>query len=229
MTFLYQIQKLLERTYAPIGVNLENYLIGSGRCHALSRLAGPLAQDLNFEGRTFFRILGGKLYVAIYYHPSIITVLERHHPFTELSGANIHPLIVFLEELNHATHAVLQFLENRLQLDSEDLVCDLELQAKVDTYLALKLIVGALQKRRTLTQRQQKWLQYYLFEQESFAYKEQVLRDRYREANELGLSLILYLDLLGTEERIKFVRAFRELTFSQKRSCIQTLCQKRFS
>ena len=176
VTFLRQIQLLLERTYSPVGINLESCLIGHQRYAELSALAGPMAQELSHEARTFLRVLDGRLHIAIYYHPGVIRALERCHPLQILNKDNIRPLIVFLEELNHAIHASLRFLENQLQIESENLLCDLELQAKVDTYLALKLIATILRKRRPLTQRQQNWLQNCLFGQESFDYRQSILQ-----------------------------------------------------
>ncbi|MBI4025973.1 MAG: hypothetical protein HY360_13385 [Verrucomicrobia bacterium] len=223
MTFLRRIQLLLEQTYSSTGVNLEECLVNRQRCAELSAMAGPLTLELSPEGRTFLRIVNGRLHLAIYYHPSVIAALEAHPPLSELSDQNIHPLIVFLEELNHAVHAGLLFLENRLQIGSESLLCDLELQAKVDTYLALKLIAGALQKRRRLNLWHRRWLRRRLFEDESFAYHHGFLSQRYRDANRLGLRLVRHLDALAPAQRVAFIRRFRPLTFSQKRSCIRNL------
>src|SRR5579863_9714753 len=101
MTFFQQIQTLLERTYSVVGINFEECLIDQRRCSELSALAQGAA-DLSPIGRTFLRVVDGKLHVAIWYHPSIIRILEAHHPALELSGENIRALIVFIEELNHA-------------------------------------------------------------------------------------------------------------------------------
>ena len=223
MTLLRQIQNLLERTYTPTGINLEDFLIGRQRCTELTHLAGPMARDLSVDGRTFLRVINGHLYIAIYYHPWVIQILEQHPPFAELSGKNIRALIVFLEELNHAVHAALRFLEHRLQIESESLMCDLELQAKVDTYLSLKLIGTALRKRRRLTKKHERWLQSCLFKSESFQYQHGVLRYRYRETNRLALRLARHLDQLKPSRRIAFIRQFRPLSFEQKRACIQSL------
>ncbi len=84
MTFLRQIQDLMERTYAPTGGNLEECLIGRKRYNELTRLAG-MAQDLSEDGRTFLRMVNGHLYLGIYFHPWVIEALENHHPLMELS------------------------------------------------------------------------------------------------------------------------------------------------
>ena len=223
MTFLKQIQMLLERTYAPTGIDLEECLIGRRRFEELSALVGLDCRDLSQEGRTFLRVLNGRLYLAIYYHPEVIKTLEKYHPGSGLNQENIRPLIVFVEELDHAVHAALLFLENRLQIESEDLLCDLELQAKVDTYLALQLIVATLNKNRNLNARQRSWLRKCLFHQESYDYERQTIRDRYYETNKLGRKLVFYLDRLDPEKKIEFIRQFRPLSFVEKRSRILSL------
>ncbi len=53
-TLFSQIQKLFERTYAQVGINLEDCLIDQGRCAQLSRLAGANARELSELARTFF-------------------------------------------------------------------------------------------------------------------------------------------------------------------------------
>ncbi len=46
MTLLREIQLLLERTYAPVPINLEACVIGESRCAVLSRLAGEETAQL---------------------------------------------------------------------------------------------------------------------------------------------------------------------------------------
>ncbi len=222
MTFLHQIQLLLERTYAPTGVNLEDCLIGFRRCEELSKLAGSTAYDLGSAGRTFLRIHNGRLFLAIYYHPRVINALETHHPFKELSQDNIQPLIIFLEELNHALHAALLFLEKRLEF-SEELFCDLELQAKVDTYLTLELLVMLLRDRKELSLQQKRWLRRCLFKEGNLLHTNRVLKCRYDDSIRLGHKVALHLDGLNARKRIHFIRRFRSLTFSEKKAWIQSL------
>ena len=76
MTLLREIQTLLERTYAPVSINLEACLIGEGRCAVLIRLAGESAARLAPGGRTFLRQAGDSLYVAIFYSRPVIAELE---------------------------------------------------------------------------------------------------------------------------------------------------------
>ena len=66
-TLFSQIQKLFERTYAQVGINLEDCLIDRTRCAQLSILAGKSARELSELARTFLRRAGDELYVGIYY------------------------------------------------------------------------------------------------------------------------------------------------------------------
>ncbi len=52
-TLFSQIQKLFERTYAQVGINLEDCLIDRTRCAQLSVLAGKSARELSELARTF--------------------------------------------------------------------------------------------------------------------------------------------------------------------------------
>ena len=66
-TLFSEIQRLFERTYAAVGINLEDCLIDQRRCGQLSRLAGASARELSELARTFLRTSAGPLPVGIYY------------------------------------------------------------------------------------------------------------------------------------------------------------------
>ena len=148
-TLFSQIQRLFERTYAQVGINLEDCLIDRRRCAQLSRLAGASARELSELARTFLRRADDQLYVGIYYSRWLIEQLERHDPRAGLSDRNIRSLIMFVEEINHALHAALQIQERRARDRSEDFARDLELQARVDTYLVLLLVRRFLSQNPT--------------------------------------------------------------------------------
>jgi len=97
-----QIQKLFERTYAQVGINLEDCLIDRHRCGQLSILAGKTARELSELARTFLRTADDRLYVGIYYSRWLIEQLERHDPRAGLSDHNIRSLITFVEEINQS-------------------------------------------------------------------------------------------------------------------------------
>src|SRR5207302_10691535 len=136
-----EIQNLFERTYARVGINLEDCLIDRHRCGQLSRLAGASARELSELARTFLRRSGDRLYVGIYYSRWLIEQLEKHDPRRSLTNENIRSLIVFAEEINHALHAALRFKSGAREIGGEDFARNLELQALVDTWLVLLLFV----------------------------------------------------------------------------------------
>src|SRR5207244_2721618 len=90
-----------ERTYAQVGINLEDCLIDRARCGQLSILAGKSARELSELARTFLRRADDRLYVGIYYSRSLIDQLERHDPSAGLGDHNIRSFIMFVDEINH--------------------------------------------------------------------------------------------------------------------------------
>ena len=152
-TLFSDIQRLFERTYAQVGVNLEDCLIDRQRCGQLSRAAGAAARELSELARTFLRKSDDRLHIGIYYSRWLIEQLERNDPRRGLNEANIRSLIAFVEEINHALHAALQFQRGVREIASEDYARNLELQAQVDTYLVLLLFVAFFRKSESLAHR----------------------------------------------------------------------------
>ena len=144
MTLLREIQTLLERTYAPVAINLESCVIGEARCAVLNRLVGESAAHLAPGGRTFLRQADDSLYVAIFYSRPIIAELEENDPRQALNERNISALITFIEEIAHGVQAALLFLEGEREIESESYARNLEAQARVDTYLVLSRFVHLL-------------------------------------------------------------------------------------
>ena len=162
-TLFSQIQKLFERTYAQVGINLEDCLIDRQRCAQLSILAGKSARELSELARTFLRRANDRLYVEIYYSRWLIEQLEHHDPRAGLGDHNIRSLIMFVEEINHALHAALQFKSGAREIASEDFARNLELQAQVDTYLVLLLFVAFFRKTQRVSRTDRRWLRFHLF------------------------------------------------------------------
>ena len=126
-TLFSDIQRLFERTYAQVGINLEDCLIDRPRCGQLSRAAGAAARELSELARTFLRRADGHLHIGIYYSRWLIEQLERNDPRKGLNDANIRSLIAFVEEINHALHAALQFQRGVREIASEDFARNLEI------------------------------------------------------------------------------------------------------
>jgi hypothetical protein len=214
-TLFSDIQRLFERTYAAVGINLEECLIDRRRCGQLSRLAGASARELSEVART---------HVGIYYSNWLIEQLERHDPRAGLNNANIRSLIAFIEEINHALHAALQFQEGRCALHSEDFARDLELQAQVDTYLVLLLFVAFFRKAQKTSLTDRRWLRFHLFARhDPHAYCDPNLRGRYLETTELAASYTRYLDTINGLRRLEEIRLFHALDYAAKKQHILAL------
>jgi hypothetical protein len=223
-TLFSQIQRLFERTYAQVGINLEDCLIDRTRCAQLSILAGKSARELSELARTFLRRSDDRLYVGIYYSRWLIEQLERHDPRAGLGDHNIRSLIAFVEEINHALHAALEFRNGRREVDSEDFARNLELQAQVDTYLVLLLFVAFFRKTQRVSKTDRRWLRFHLFVRQCpDAFSSRNLRARYLETSELASSYTRYLDTLNGMRRLEEIRAFRSLDYAQKKQRILAL------
>lgn len=226
-TLFSQIQKLFERTYAHVGINLEDCLIDRARCAQLSNLAGASARELSELARTFLRHANGQLYIGIYYSRWLIEQLERHDPRTGLSEANIRSLIVFVEEINHALHAALHFKTGRREVESEDFARNLELQAQVDTYLVLLLFVAFFRKTQKVSRTDRRWLRFHLFaRQNPGAFRNANLRGRYLETTELAATYTKYLDTLNAMRRVEEIRRFRSLDYGAKKKRVFALMDR---
>src|SRR5437879_9929158 len=200
-TLFSQIQKLFERTYAHVGINLEDCHIDRTRCAQLSVIAGKSARELSELARTFLRRAGDQLYVGIYYSRWLIEQLELHDPRAGLGDRNIRSLIMFVEELNHALHAALQFKRGIREIRSEDFARNLELQAQVDTYLVLLLFVAFFRKTQRVSKADRRWLRFHLFARQCpKAFRDPNLRGRYLQTGQLAAS---YMRSLATLNRVR--------------------------
>ena len=223
-TLFSDIQKLFERTYASVGINLEDCLIDRQRCGQLSRLAGASARELSELARTFLRRSGDQLYVGIYYSRWLIEQLEQNDPRRGISESNIHALIAFVEEINHALHAALKFKEGMREIHSEDFARNLELQALVDTYLVLLLFVAFFRKSQRVSRMDRRWLRFHLFSAaDPAAYSDPNLRGRYLETTQLAGRYTRYLDTLNGLRRVEEIRQFHSLGFDEKKHLILSL------
>jgi hypothetical protein len=223
-TLFSQIQRLFERTYAQVGIDLEDCLIDRARCTQLSAAAGASARELSELARTFLRSADDQLYVGIYYSRWLIEQLERHDPRSGLNNANIRSLIAFVEEINHALHAALQFKQGEREIHAEDYARNLELQAQVDTYLVLLLFVAFFRKTQKVSRTDRRWLRFHLFASHNTgAYRSAQLRARYMETTELAESYTRYLDTLNGIRRLDEIRAFRSLDYGAKKARVLAL------
>ena len=223
-TLFSEIQRLFERTYAAVGINLEDCLIDQRRCGQLSRLAGASARELSELARTFLRSADGQLHVGIYYSRWLIEQLERNDPRSGLNDANIRSLVAFVEEINHALHAAVSFQRGVRAIGSEEFARNLELQAQVDTYLVLLLFVAFFRKAQRVSRTDRRWLRFHLFARhDARAYRDPNLRGRYLETTQLARRYTRYLDTINGLRRLDEIRAFHALDYSAKKQRILAL------
>jgi hypothetical protein len=202
-------------------------LIDRQRCGQLSRLAGASARELSELARTFLRRSGDQLYVGIYYSRWLIDQLERNDPRRGISDTNIRALIAFVEEINHALHAALQFKQGAREIQSEEFARNLELQALVDTYLVLLLFVAFFRKSQRISRMDRRWLRFHLFAAaDPHAYSDPNLRGRYIETTQLASQYTRYLDSLNGIRRVEEIRKFHSLGFGEKKLLILALPEK---
>jgi hypothetical protein len=226
-TLFSEVQKLFERTYASVGINLEDCLIDRVRCAHLTQLAGASARELSEFARTFLRTADDRLYVGIYYSSWLIDQLELHDPRSGLNNSNIQSLIMFVEEINHALHAALQFKAGLRRIESEDFARNLELQGLVDTYLVLLLFVAFFRRTQKVSRMDRRWLRFHLFESRlPDAYQDENLRARYLETSELASAYTHYLDTLIGARRLEEIRNFHALSYDQKKRHILALLNR---
>lgn len=215
MTLLAQIQTLLERTYASTGVDLEECVVGRARCADLTRLAGPTAEKLSPDGRTFLRLMGDQLYLALFFSPPIIAELEKNDPRESLNERNIAPLITFVEEIAHGVQAALLFTEGEREIGSESFLRNLECQAKVDVYLVLSkfahLLCGS-----PIPKRVRRWITAQVFDESYRHFDSEKLRARYRLAQEVAHDFIVRLQKMPVAKRQEELRKFRALSWAGK-------------
>jgi hypothetical protein len=221
MTLLREIQTLLERTYAPVSIDLESCLIGESRCAALNRMAGESAARLAPGGRTFLRQAGDSLYVAIFYSRPVIAELEANDPRHALNERNISALITFIEEIAHGVQAALLFHEGEREIDSEAYARNLETQARIDTYLVLSKFAHLLCGEGKIPRRVGAWLRRQLFDNSHRRFATPRLRARYGAARRCALGFLRHLRRLPLANRHDALREFRALNWPEKIEFVQ--------
>jgi len=222
MSLLADIQQLTERTYHSTGVNFEKFLISRERFRYLSQF-DQRARELSSWARVFFRVVRGRLHVGIYYSTELIAALETHDPRAGVSEKNIAAFRVFIEEINHAVHGALKFMEGQNTICGENFVKDLELQAKIDTYFLLKYFLAYCNASRQLEQMDRLWLRHHLFERDDTHYDSPALIAIYSEALLFGDKYTRFVDGLPPQERLDEIRRFRRLPYEMKTQYINLL------
>ena len=214
MTLMQEIQQLLERTYSKTGISLEDCLIGSDRCDELSQLAG--SPELSPIARTFLRQEGDRLHIAIYYAEPLIELLEIHDPREGISNQNIAALIQFTEEIDHGVQAALEFQKkSKLESDGE-LIMNLEVMGKVDTFIVLGKFICFHMGERTLNPEAKRWLTDQIFDKSYELFKSRVMEARYKLAQEVAAKFLNFLRSAPLSGRRRILRRFARMSWAQK-------------
>jgi hypothetical protein len=141
-----------------------------------------------------------------------------------LGDRNIRSLITFVEEINHALHAALQFKCGSREIASEDFARNLELQAQVDSYLVLLLFIAFFRKTQRVSRMDRRWMRFHLFTRQCpEAFRDANLRGRYLETSQLAASYTRYLDTLNGQRRLDEIRRFHSLDYGAKKVRILAL------
>jgi len=224
MSLLSDLQQITERTYQQwSGIKLEDFIIGKQRFAHLADLGREENRELSEVARVFFRTISDQLYLAIYFSESLIAHLERHDPRRGLTEKNITPFMIFIEEINHGLHAAIKFQSGQHEIQEEEFIRDLELQAKVDTYLIVKFFLAYFNPTRRLEHFDRLWLRHHLFERGNYHYRSQNLRYRYEESNWLGGKYARFVDSIPPEDRLQELRQFRAMDYHTKSQYIRLL------
>jgi len=223
MTLLAEIQSVLERTYRPSGVRLEECLIGPARSRQLDERLRACDRLLSPKARTYLRCHEGSLHLALYFDPALIARLEDVNPSEIISQHNIHELIAFIEEITHGVHAALAFHAGWQAWESEQFACNLELQARVDTYWIL-LLLGRALRRGFLDVETRLWMKDRLFGDEQTRYESRDLERRYRWAREGARCFIELCEGGEPRQRQEWIREFRDLNLTGKLRFLRRHC-----
>ncbi|NJK92449.1 MAG: hypothetical protein HC904_11815 [Blastochloris sp.] len=216
MTLLSEIQEVLERTYRPSGIRLEDCLISARRSQQLTQCLEQKDHELSPRARTYLRQHEGSLYIGLYFDPGLIEELERHDPRQTISHHNIVSLISFIEEITHGVHAALAFHAGWRALDSEQFACNLEMQARVDTYWVL-LRYGRILCDGPIPEKLRPWIQERLFGDEQTSYANRGLQRRYLWAREGARCFVGLCERADPKQRSAWIREFQGLSLLGKK------------
>ena len=114
------------------------------------------------------------------------------------------------------------------EIASEDFARNLELQARVDTYLVLLLFVAFFRKTQRVSRTRSALAALPSFRARNAPrhFAMQILRGRYLETTQLAASYTHFLDTLNGQRRLEEIRRFRSLDYGAKRVRILALTNR---
>ena len=121
-----------------------------------------------------------------------------------------------LDHLSHALHTSFAFREDRRRLLRRTFPAELEVQAKIDVFLALVFFLQRLEGGGALSPAAREWVLRNLFDRGSTSYGSQELARRYALAARLGRRAVAHHDALPRSRRLDEVRRLRALSLREK-------------
>ena len=216
MALLGDLQRVFETTYGrETGVDLETCVVGPRRCAELVIQSQTCYAEMSDLARFFFYVEDANLRLALFFDDQVISTLEDRDPRSCLSEENILPFLVLTEELSHAIHTTYAFTESgSSRVIDPNFLTELEMLARIDAYLLLRLFVRGLARNYTSTDRA--WVRHQAVTRWEVAYEDGILDVRYRGAARHAARFIDHLEALPAERRLDALRAFRRLPLTAK-------------
>jgi hypothetical protein len=223
MALLADLQRLFEKTYAQeAGVDLERCVVGRSRCTELAARSGEEGAELSDWARFFYYVEDRNLRLAIFYADDVIAALEARDPRRALTESNVLPFLVFVEELSHALHTTFAFADGGpVRVTAPAFLHELELLARVDAYLLLRLFVE--RHARGFTAGDRAWVRHQAVTRWDLPYDDPSLAARYGGAARLAGRFVDHLERLDPSARLTELRRLRRLEWSGKRRHIAKL------
>jgi hypothetical protein len=221
MALLGDLQRVFETTYGrETGVDLESCVVGPKRCAELVIRSQICHAEMSELARFFFYVEDANLRLALFFDDRMISTLENRDPRSCLSEENVLPFLVLTEELSHAIHTTYAFSEGgSSRVVDPDFLTELEMLARIDAYLLLRLFVRGLTHSYTATDR--KWVRHQAVTRWEVAYEDGDLDARYRGAARQAARFIDRLEALPQDRRLGALRAFRRLPLNAKKVVLE--------
>ncbi|MCK5439271.1 MAG: hypothetical protein KAI97_04975 [Gemmatimonadetes bacterium] len=216
MALLGDLQRVFETTYGrETGVDLETCVVGPRRCAELVVRSQTCHAEMSDLARFFFYVEDANLRLALFFDDRVISTLEDRDPRGCLSEENVLPFLVLTEELSHAIHTTYAFTERgSSQVVDPNFLTELELLARIDAYLLLRLFVRGLARNYTATDRA--WVRHQAVTRWEVAYEDGTLDARYRGAARHASRFIDHLEALPPDRRLDALRSFRRMPLTAK-------------
>ncbi len=226
VSLLERLQGLIERTYdLETGVrDIGRYVIGD---MGYRRLYGALPPAVMTErvlsattgARTLIRQGPDGLMVSLYYPDHLIECLEDHDPLRRLDDQNVDAFSVLVEELDHFL-----VIAERYRHSGVLSLLDLELHANVTKYLVLKMFVGKMRGVTRLSEADNIWIRFHLFNKGDFVDPDPLVRTRYNDAARIASRYVRRLDQLPPSDRPRELRRFHRMTPQSKIAHVAAFC-----